>query len=71
MYFFSDEIEMDKQLQKYPLFSSYEYHRCYFLVHKVYSHFIGDINNKNEQSLLKNENLNKILDYLDQLYFGK
>ena len=69
--FSSDEINMDKQLEQCPLITSYEYDRFYFLVHKAYSHFFGDINNKNEKSLFKNENLNKILDYLNQLNFEK
>ena len=69
--FSSDEIEMDKQLQQCPLINSYEYDRCYFLVHKTYSHFFGDINNKYEESMFKTENLNKILDYLNQLNFEK
>jgi hypothetical protein len=67
--FSSEEIEMDKQLQQCPLISSYEYDRCYYLVHKVYSHFFGDMNNKNEQPMFKKENLNIILDYLNQLNF--
>ena len=46
--FSSNEIKMDKQLQQCPFISSYEYDKCYFLVHKIYSHFFGNINNKNE-----------------------
>ena len=60
---------MDNQLQQCPLISSYEYDKFYFLVHKVYSHFFGDINGKNEDSMFKTENLDKILDYLNKFNF--
>jgi len=67
--FSSDEIKMDKQIQQCPLISAYEYDKCYFLVHKVYSHFFGDINSKNEESMLKTENLDTIFYYLCSLNF--
>ena len=67
--FSSDEINMDNQLQQCPLISSYEYDKFYFLVHKVYSHFFGDINGENEESMFKTENLDKILDYLNKFNF--
>ena len=67
--FSSDEINMDNQLKQCPLISSYEYDKFYFLVHKVYSHFFGDINGKNEESMFKTENLDKILDYLNKFNF--
>ena len=67
--FSSDEIKMDKQIQQCPLISSFEYDKLFFLVHKIYSHFFGDINNKYEPSLFKTENFDKILNYLDQLKF--
>ena len=69
-YIFSlDEIKMDKQIQQCPVITSYEYDRCYFLFHKIYSHFFGDINNKFEKSMFKTDNLNKIIDYLNNLNF--
>ena len=69
-YIFSlDEIKMDKQIQQCPVITSYEYDRCYFLVHKIYSHFFGDINDKYEKSMFKTDNLNKIIDYLNNLNF--
>ena len=69
--FSSDEIKMDKQLQQCPLISAFEYDKCYFLVHKVYSHFFGNINSKNEESMFKTENFDKILDYLNKFNFEK
>jgi len=69
--FSSDEIKMDNQIQLCPLISSYEYDNYYFLVHKVYSQFFGSINSKNEESMFKTENLDKILNYLNQFKFGE
>jgi len=69
--FSSDEIKMDKQFQQCPLISAFEYDKCYFLVHKVYSHFFGNINSKNEESMFKTENFDKILDYLNKFNFEK
>jgi len=60
---------MDKQLQQCPVITSYEYDKCYFLVHKVYSSFFGDINNKYEKSMFKMNNLIKIIEYLSYLNF--
>ena len=59
----------DYQFQPCPIISSYEYDKFYFLVHKINSEFFVDINNKNEESLFKKDNLNKIFDYLTQLKF--
>ena len=67
--FASNQISMDKQLQQCPLISAYEYDNCYFIVHKVYSHFFGDINNKSEEPKFKKENLKKIIEYLNKLDF--
>ena len=62
---------MDKQLQQCPLISAREYDRCYFLVHKIYSQFFGDMNNKFELPKFKTENFNKILEYLNNFNFEK
>ena len=59
----------DYQFQPCPIISSYEYDKFYFLVHKINSEFFGDINNINEVSIFKEDNLNKIFDYLSQLKF--
>jgi hypothetical protein len=69
--FSTEEIKMDKQLQQCPLISAREYDRCYFLVHKIYSQFFGDMNNKFELPKFKTENLNKILEYLNNFNFEK
>ena len=62
---------MDKQLEQCPVITAREYDRCYFLVHKVYSHFFGNINNNFELPKFKTENLNKILEYLNNFKFEK
>ena len=54
-------------MQRSPFISSQEYDQFYFLVHKIYSHFFDDINGKKENSLLNNEYLIKINEYISQL----
>ena len=45
-FFFNfDEIKMDKQIEQCPVISASEYDNCYFLVHRTYAYFFGDINN--------------------------
>ena len=55
--------------QQIPIISSYEYDQYYFLVHKIYSNFFEDINNKNDNSLFTQGNLIKINEFLSQLNF--
>ena len=60
----------DKQMEPCHIISSYEYDKkYYFLVHKIYSDFFGDINNKDEISLFKKDNLIKMINYLSLLNF--
>ena len=65
--FSPDEIKMDKQIQQCPVISSKEYDNCYFLIHKAYSDFFGDINNINEKPQFDNNNLNKIKECLNKI----
>ena len=60
-----DDIKMDKQLEQCPVITAYEYDKCYFLVHRAYSHFFGDINNKNDQVTFTKNNFNKIKDLIN------
>ena len=69
--FSSDEINMDRQIQQCPLITAYQYDRCHYLVHKVYSHFFGDINYKYEKSMFKKSNLSKVIEYLSKISFDK
>ena len=59
-----DDIKMDKQMPQCPVITSFEYDNCYFLVHKAYSHFFGDINNKSENPKFNQSCLNKIKECL-------
>ena len=65
-YIFSSKDSLQQQI---PIVSSYEYDQYYFLIHKIYSHFFDDINNKNDNSLFTKENLIKINEFLSQLNF--
>ena len=54
---------MDKQIQQCPLIVSKEYDECYFLVHRAYSHFFGNmLNDDNTFSEKKQLNFTRILD---------
>ena len=59
----------DNLFEQIPIISSYEYDKYYFLVHKIYSEFFDDINNKNDNSLFMKENLIKINEFLSTLNF--
>ena len=66
-----DEIQMDKQFLQCPVITASEYDKCFYLVHKVYSHFFGNMNDKSEKPMFNTENFNELLEYLNQLDFQK
>ena len=57
--FSKEELRMDKQLIKCPVISAKEYDDCYFLIHKIYSFFFKNIEDKNIEPSFK------------QIYFDK
>ena len=61
-----EDIKMNKQLEQCPVISAYEYDRCYFLVHRAYAHFFGDINNKNENVIFKKSYFKIVKDYINK-----
>ena len=63
--FFSEsDLDMDKQFFQCPVISATEYDKCYFLVHRAYSHFFGNINDKNERPKFRIDNYCKIAEGL-------
>ena len=38
-----DDIKMDKQFEQCPVISASEYDNCYFLIHRAYAHFFGNM----------------------------
>ena len=62
----SELIKMNNQLEQCPVISAYEYDNCYFLVHRVYAHFFGDMNNKNSKPQFKSNNFDKIKQYIEK-----
>ena len=68
--FSSEEIQRNRQIKECPVISVYEYDKCAYLVHKVYSDFFGDINNKNENHMFSMKNLIKIHGYINNLSFS-
>ena len=67
-YHFSDEeISMKRQFMQCPVITSEEYDRCYFLIHRAYSHFFGDMDDKYEKPKYVQYNHNKVLDCIKKL----
>ena len=50
-----------------PVITSEEYDRCYFLIHRAYSHFFGDMDDKYEKPKYVQYNHNKVLDCIKKL----
>ena len=59
-----DDIKMNKQLEQCPVISAYEYDKCYFLVHRAYAHFFGNMDDNSNKYFTKS-NLNKIKEYIN------
>ena len=62
----SELIKMNKQLEQCPVISAYEYDNCYFLVHRAYAHFFGDMNNKGDKPKFTSSNFNIIKKYIEE-----
>jgi len=58
-------IEMDRQLEQCPVISAYEYLNCYFLIHRAYAHFFGDMNKLNSKAKFTSSYYNIIEDYIE------
>ena len=54
-----DDIQMDKQFEQCPVISAFEYDNCYFLIHRAYAYFFGDMNSNNNVIFTK-EQFNKV-----------
>ena len=65
--FSEDEISMKSQYLQCPVITAEEYDRCYFIVHRAYSHFFSDIDNKYEKPKFIYNNYNKIIDCIIKL----
>ena len=59
--FSSEELKMNRQIEQCPVISAFEYDKCYFLVHRAYSHFFGKIKNKKEKPMFKKDNFCKVI----------
>ena len=60
---------MDKQIKQTPIITASEYDNCYFLVHKAYAHFFGDINKKENISVFTKEKFCKVLESIKKISF--
>ena len=64
-----DEIKLDIQFELCPFISALEYDCYYFLVHRTYAHFFGNINDISENVTFGEENFNKMKDCINQSNF--
>jgi hypothetical protein len=61
-----DQIKMNKQLEQCPVISAYEYDKCYFLIHRAYAHFFGDMKDKKSLPVFENSRFQKIKDFIEK-----
>lgn len=59
-------IKMNKQLEQCPVISAYEYDNCYFLIHKAYAHFFGDMDDKKVKAKFTKNNFEHIKTYINE-----
>ena len=62
-----EDIKMNKQLEQCPVISAYEYDNCYFLIHRTYAHFFGDIYNDKDNVIFTSEYYKEIERYINKL----
>ena len=67
-HFSNEEISMKSQFLQCPVITAEEYDKCYFLVHRAYAHFFGDMDNKYEKPKFIYQNNTKIIDCLHKLH---
>ena len=48
-----------------PVISAIEYNICYFLIHRAYAHFFGDMNKLNSKAEFTSKNYYIIEDYIE------
>ena len=65
--FSKEEISMKRQFLQCPVITAEEYDRCYFLVHRAYAHFFGDMDNKYEKPKYTYENHTKVINCIKML----
>ena len=63
--FSPEDIQMNKQFEQCPVISAYEYDKCYFLIHRAYAHFFGNIYDRNEKVTFPTSNYEVIKKYIN------
>ena len=63
--FSEEQIKMDRQLEQCPVISAYEYDNCYFLIHRAYAHFFGDIKDRRSLPTFDDSNFQKIKEFIN------
>ena len=65
--FSENDISMKKQFLQCPVITAEEYDRCYFLVHRAYAHFFGDMDDKYEKPKYTYQNHTKVISCIEKL----
>mgnify|MGYP006988886842 CR=1 FL=1 len=60
-----EEIDMNRQLEQCPVISAYEYDKCYFLIHRAYAHFFGNMKDKKSLPDFDDSSFQKIKEYIE------
>ena len=58
---------MDRQVQFCPVITSKEQDNCYFMIHRTFAYFFGNINDKYENPKFNSSNLAKIRESLNKV----
>ncbi len=62
-----DDIKMNRQIQQTPVITASEYDKCYFLIHRAYAYFFGNMDDKSESPKFHEYNLNIIKESLNKI----
>ena len=65
--FFPEDIKMEKKFLQPPIITAMEYDKKYFVLHKAYSHFFGDMDSEDDYPEFTYENIGEIINYLNSI----
>jgi len=61
-----EQIKMNKQLEQCPVISAYEYDKCFFLIHRAYAHFFGNMKDKRSIPVFEDFHLQKVKEFIEK-----
>ena len=68
---FQYDVDKKRQILPCPVITAKEYDKRYFVLHKAYSHFFGDMDYEGDYPEFNENNIGKIVDYLNSLSYLK